>query len=210
MNFSLTFQNDERQSKARSQHRNASRKYQIPMGEASLMDVSIPSFPASVECSSRVEQPLGVSVTRSASIPLPSTHIDRTISEVQLCMDKAVAEEREITMFYRVVTGIRERQQKLAANHPLPHRPMPSSRRALSAYDCYGNSQSHHAQQLFPALIPQEEDNHKVVSVDCSDQLFITGYNNNDVQEYFSCRPSMPKKQEDTGDEDYGIFDLEL
>jgi hypothetical protein len=47
---------------------------------------------------------------RSRTIPLPSSHVYRTQSELQLCEDMAVAEHREMNMFYRVVNGIRERQ----------------------------------------------------------------------------------------------------
>ena len=48
---------------------------------------------------------------RSAMIPLPSYHISKTESEHQLCEDLAEAELRDLCMFYRVVNGIRERQQ---------------------------------------------------------------------------------------------------
>jgi hypothetical protein len=46
----------------------------------------------------------------SASIPLPSTHVARTQSELQLYVDEGVAEQRDTNMFYRLVNGIRERQ----------------------------------------------------------------------------------------------------
>jgi len=51
--------------------------------------------------------------TRSSSIPLPSSHVARTQSEVQLSIDQAAAEERDIHMFYRLVNGIRQRQNAL-------------------------------------------------------------------------------------------------
>jgi hypothetical protein len=46
---------------------------------------------------------------RSCSIPLPSSHVHRTASELQLSLDELVAEEKEATMFYRLVNGTRER-----------------------------------------------------------------------------------------------------
>jgi hypothetical protein len=49
-------------------------------------------------------------VSRSSSIPLPSTHVTRTQSELQLHLDEEVAEQRDTNMFYRLVNGIRERQ----------------------------------------------------------------------------------------------------
>jgi hypothetical protein len=48
--------------------------------------------------------------SRSSSIPLPSTHVARTQSELQLYLDEEVAEQRDLNMFYRLVNGIRERQ----------------------------------------------------------------------------------------------------
>eukprot|EP00529_Nitzschia_sp_RCC80_P031765 CAMPEP_0113494050 /NCGR_PEP_ID=MMETSP0014_2-20120614/28909_1 /TAXON_ID=2857 /ORGANISM="Nitzschia sp." /LENGTH=362 /DNA_ID=CAMNT_0000387935 /DNA_START=534 /DNA_END=1622 /DNA_ORIENTATION=+ /assembly_acc=CAM_ASM_000159 len=46
----------------------------------------------------------------SQSMPFPSSHVHRTASEVQLCEDEEMAERRDLTMFYRLVNGIRERQ----------------------------------------------------------------------------------------------------
>eukprot|EP00529_Nitzschia_sp_RCC80_P031220 CAMPEP_0113482760 /NCGR_PEP_ID=MMETSP0014_2-20120614/23087_1 /TAXON_ID=2857 /ORGANISM="Nitzschia sp." /LENGTH=357 /DNA_ID=CAMNT_0000376291 /DNA_START=454 /DNA_END=1527 /DNA_ORIENTATION=+ /assembly_acc=CAM_ASM_000159 len=46
----------------------------------------------------------------SRSMPFPSSHVHRTDSEVQLCEDEEMAERRDLTMFYRLVNGIRERQ----------------------------------------------------------------------------------------------------
>lgn len=54
---------------------------------------------------------------KSQSIPLPSSHVHRTQSEVQLCEDMETAERRDLNMFYRLVNGIRERQGKLAREH---------------------------------------------------------------------------------------------
>lgn len=47
----------------------------------------------------------------SASIPLPSSHVARTQSELQLALDQEVAEHRDAAMFYRLVNGIRARQR---------------------------------------------------------------------------------------------------
>lgn len=52
-----------------------------------------------------------IGTTRSTSIPLPSSHVPRTQSEVQLSIDEEAAEQRDARMFYRLVNGIRERQQ---------------------------------------------------------------------------------------------------
>jgi hypothetical protein len=50
---------------------------------------------------------------RSQHIPLPISHVHRTESELQLCEDMAVAEHRDVNMFYRVVNGIRDKQMTL-------------------------------------------------------------------------------------------------
>ncbi|GKY99082.1 hypothetical protein MPSEU_000863900 [Mayamaea pseudoterrestris] len=47
--------------------------------------------------------------SRSTSIPLPTSHVQRTQSELQLDQDEEVADQRDATMFYRLVNGIRER-----------------------------------------------------------------------------------------------------
>jgi len=47
---------------------------------------------------------------RSSNIPLPSSHVHRTASELQLTRDMEAAERRDVNMFYRLVNGIRERQ----------------------------------------------------------------------------------------------------
>ena len=47
----------------------------------------------------------------STPIPLPSTHVRRTESEVRLSDDTAIAEQREVHMFYRLLHGIRRRQE---------------------------------------------------------------------------------------------------
>lgn len=50
----------------------------------------------------------------TGSIPLPSSHVHRTQSEVQLSLDEAAAERRDTSMFYRLVNGIRERQHVIS------------------------------------------------------------------------------------------------
>jgi hypothetical protein len=54
---------------------------------------------------------------RSKTIPMPTYHVPRTKSEVQLHEDMAAAEWRDLCMFYRVVNGIRERQLLDSSNN---------------------------------------------------------------------------------------------
>jgi hypothetical protein len=53
----------------------------------------------------------------SCSIPLPSSHISRTESEMQLAVDIAAAEKRDERMFHRLITGIQARHQKQASSN---------------------------------------------------------------------------------------------
>jgi hypothetical protein len=50
----------------------------------------------------------------SQSIPLPSTYVSRTESEVQLALDVAIAERRDKRMFHRLINGIHERHRRIA------------------------------------------------------------------------------------------------
>jgi hypothetical protein len=63
---------------------------------------------------------------RSGTIPLPSSHIHRTQSELQLCEEMANAERRDLTMFYRLINGIRDRQTLARRNETLSTRPTSS------------------------------------------------------------------------------------
>jgi len=54
-----------------------------------------------------------MTITRSSTkaISLPSSHISRTQSELQLCHDIAAAEWHENCMYDRLVNGMREKQE---------------------------------------------------------------------------------------------------
>ena len=72
-------------------------------------------------------------IKRSEKIPLPSSHIQRTQSEVQLCQEMANAERRDLNMFYRLVNGIRDRQTFLARNSETLTPPMTESERSIAS-----------------------------------------------------------------------------
>ena len=65
----------------------------------------------------------------SKTIPLPSSHVHRTQSELQLCQDMEVAEMRDASMFNRLVNGIRVRQMELDQSYT--ESPYPYARNAL-------------------------------------------------------------------------------
>ena len=61
----------------------------------------------------------------SNNIPLPSSYVSRTESEVQLAMNVAAAEQRDERIFHRLINGIqdRHRQMKKKASHSTYSRP---------------------------------------------------------------------------------------
>jgi hypothetical protein len=73
-------------------------------------NTSSPLSPGAMPITSKRKSSSREQSSRSSSIPLPSTHVSRTQSELQLCLDEEVAEQRDTLMFYRLVNGIRERQ----------------------------------------------------------------------------------------------------
>jgi len=73
-------------------------------------------------------RPIDNNRSRSQNIPLPMSHMQRTQSEVQLCVDMETAEQRDLNMFYRLVNGIRDRQMNLV-------RESESSAAAAAFYD---------------------------------------------------------------------------
>lgn len=54
---------------------------------------------------------------KSSSIPLPSNHVRRTFSEIQLEQDERMAELREGQMYHRLLTGMLRRCQQVGY-HP--------------------------------------------------------------------------------------------
>lgn len=71
------------------------------------MDSYVQDSPKGVQCH---QQDSYANRQLSSSIPLPNSHVARTQSELQLSEDMAAAERRDLCMFYRILRGIRERQ----------------------------------------------------------------------------------------------------
>ena len=87
-------------------------KLSLPGGSRGILHVHSQHKQASpTPRSSGTTGPTAVDNHPSRPIPLPRTHIPRTISELQLREDMAVAEWREMCMFHRLVEGMKERQQ---------------------------------------------------------------------------------------------------
>mmetsp|Transcript_20501 Transcript_20501/g.44399 ORF Transcript_20501/g.44399 Transcript_20501/m.44399 type:complete len:233 (+) Transcript_20501:167-865(+) len=232
MKFDLTFlvQDDAKDTRP-------SKKNNDTMKEMSLFDLTLPTLRQSVGSSSHSSTtsslhlppppaPSSESASagsyRSASIPLPESHIERTHSELQLCLDEAAAEQREILMFYRVVNGIRDRQQKLMADLPLPPNTATTTRRSLVR----------NRSTSFPSIVPQDDynvaDNHHdyhhhyeqrtthssfpVSSSEAAGEWSIGGYYGEAPQQGNVAAQGSPSPFEDASSptEDQGIFDMEL
>jgi len=57
----------------------------------------------------------------SSPIALPSSHIHRTQSEIQLFEDTAAAEWHDLSMFHRIVNGIHKKHQNMRQNETCQH-----------------------------------------------------------------------------------------
>ena len=151
--------------------------------------------------------------TRSTSIPLPASHVPKTKSELQLCIDEEAAEQRDARMFYRLVNGIRERQQQ-------------KQTAVLSAVP-FANSLDQSVSRIVQArLAPLEEgvrprrqvsDTDEIATEpideifqDASDAWSISGYDHEEQQTQFPpYDPDQEEYQEDAYPEE-GLFEMDI
>jgi hypothetical protein len=112
--------------------------------------------------------PTNTNTGRSQHIPLPSSHVHRTQSELQLCEDMAMAEHRDVNMFYRVVNGIRDKQMTLLYQSQEARQDSKESDRAIASLIHTRHqtvSRSNRALETFPSV--QE---HEVYTQPCTAQ----------------------------------------
>jgi hypothetical protein len=152
--------------------------------------------------------------SRSSNIPLPSTHVPRTQSELQLYLDEEVAEQRDINMFYRLVNGIRERQLS-------PTRDMEdstSSERSIAGI--YHTRLASHVEDceqnwpLDPADTPKWEplDSTRQVSKgpgSTNDEWSMSGFDSSQHERPIAIATNALHGEEDDED-DYGVFSFDL
>lgn len=85
-----------------------------PSKEAGGVPRSVVRLPAAIETTpndSRSQHSMPEARPhRSLRIPLPSSYVSRTQSELQLALEQEEAEHRDAAMFYRLVNGIKVRQ----------------------------------------------------------------------------------------------------
>lgn len=93
------------------------------------------------------------SSSTATGIPMPSYHIQRTESELQLHEDMAMAEYRDRCMFNRLVTGIRRQQQEHQHYDSQLHQFYPDPDRDPSNLDDAGvTTHDHHDSHLQPIM----------------------------------------------------------
>jgi hypothetical protein len=174
---------------------------------------------------------LGTSMgtTRSASIPLPPSHVPRTQSEVQLSIDQEVAEQRDARMFDRLVNGIRERQQHQYHQYQQQSFTLPSthwensleqrlSRIVQARLEPLGESSARSMEpdeQLPTEIVATEHHNHEFPH-DASDAWSISGYDHEEEQGgpftsiTATSREQSLDPEEDHIQDDEGLFEMEL
>ncbi|KAI2498946.1 hypothetical protein MHU86_15574 [Fragilaria crotonensis] len=160
---------------------------------------------------------------RSQTIPMPSYHVPRTNSEVQLHEDTEAAEWRDLCMFYRIVNGIRDRQAlhsshggdnegfRISANESFDHTSLqePHSRWPAESVTPNDSSQEfQYAQTNMQSELPQGLQhilsNEFETRPDVNDGWSITGYDEVDPGHKI-----VAVVEADDVDDD-GVFSMEL
>lgn len=152
---------------------------------------------------------------RSSSIPLPSSHVHRTQSEVQLSLDQEVAEQRDVSMFYRLVNGIRDRQaeqmassgRSVASIMQTRHRDLEHDADPISSHISPDNA-SHHWQLPMPFT---ETDHGAPFSMEEeSEEWSISGFDNQDSAAATIAAALPPASSHDHDTDSDEIFDLDM
>jgi hypothetical protein len=158
---------------------------------------------------------LGTSMgtTRSASIPLPSSHVPRTQSEVQLSIDEEAAEQRDARMFDRLVNGIRVRQQQQQSSIMHSNRHWDNSleqslsriaQARLAPLSESVRSVDHNDEP--PVEIVAQY--HHEFPHEASDAWSISGYDNEEQYDTFNEQDNV--EDEDNIQDDGGLFEMDF
>lgn len=127
----------------------------------------------------------------SNNIPLPSTYVSRTESEVQLAIDVAAAERRDERMFHRLINGIQDRHRQLKKKAGLS---TPSRSNPRTTYtDRYSVNVKTSNECFFPATAIANivGTHHSTDSVSNTTQQVDDDGNNDDVQSPSAIHPKM-------------------
>ena len=150
--------------------------------------------------------------SRSTSIPLPASHVPKTQSELQLCIDEEAAEQRDARMFYRLVNGIRERQQQQHTE-------------ALTSVPCANSFDQSISRIVQARLAPLREvdraglqetrtdesvSEHIEFSQEASDAWSISGYEQEEQTSFQPYSSNQEEQQQDACPEEEGFFEMDL
>ena len=138
----------------------------------------------------------------SRSIPLPSSHVARTHSEVQLSIDEQLAEARDVNMFYRLVNGIRERHQEAEGISGLVQTRMTPLQQPKATVQDETNTPFPDVSVQIPSLVKHQEES-------AGDSWSITGFSPTDEGALPGALDSHHKNY-DTDDEDTEIFAMDM
>jgi hypothetical protein len=147
---------------------------------------------------------------RSSSIPLPSTHVARTQSELQLHLDEEAAEQRDTNMFYRLVNGIRERQSS-------PTRDMDAFSSEGSIAGIYRTRLASHVEvseqnySFDPTETPKWpmlNSTRQVSDGSTNDEWSISGFDSSQHEQPNAIAITLHSEEDDEDDE--GVFSLDL
>jgi hypothetical protein len=166
----------------------------------------------------------------SPNIPLPSSHVHRTQSEIQLSIDEAAAEQRDFHMFYRLVNGIRQRHynqaeyQNRGVERPIPPRRLQVPDFSDNVVDSEGRRdvsqevlarQEHKGGPTWP--LNDLLDTEGVVAMSSLDGggWSISGYDEPEVSPLGPSLPwtsvgSSPRQENEDDNEDEELFALDL
>lgn len=153
-----------------------------------------------------------VGSSRSSSIPLPSTHVARTQSELQLHLDEEVAEQRDTNMFYRLVNGIRERQSSLTRDMDA----VSSERSIAGIYHTRLASHvevSEHNCSFDPTETPKWlmlNSTRQVSDGSTDDEWSISGFDSSQHEQPNAIAIALHSEEDDEDEDDEGVFSLDL
>jgi hypothetical protein len=158
---------------------------------------------------------------RSSSIPLPSSHVHRTQSELQLSLDQEVAEQRDVDMFYRLVNGIRDRQdrhseqmassseQSIASIMLTRYRDLGRDSDPAMSHVSPDNNGPHHGPLHMPFTSTDHGDPYSMQE-DEAEEWSISGFEQEDSRAATTAAQLAPPPRQDHDTDGEEIFDLDL
>lgn len=167
----------------------------------------------------RQAKPLSLSLTSSAPISLPKSHIHRTPSELQLADDMRRAEYEDVRMYARLVSGMQSQCLASGYVHPQTRRIIQDIVKTKEANDQELEAMHHHEEtddDWDVNFIEEEEHEHGIrshahfsqnnflgASATSTDNI-VTSHSNSSIS-------NAPGKESDVDDDsEEGVFSMDL